>query len=438
MARFYKPTKKASLDTKHKEIEILRLDHQGEGIGFIDKKPVFVAGVLPGERCVIQYTEQKKQYARAKAIKISHLSTQRIDPICPVYEKCGGCNLQHLSHDGQVEAKQAALSQLMKKFSEINVEQVAPIVSSPVGYRRRTRMSVKLDKQGKLQLGFRQRQSQNIVAISECPVLANELNTLIKPLYSCLDNLRGRRVIGHVELTLADNTPVLLVRTTKTLHAEDKEALVAFAEAWSVSLYLHQSDDEPARLAGEAPYYCLDGINLAFSPDDFIQVNSDINRGMVAQALEWLALEKDDAVLDLFCGLGNFSLPIASRVNSVTGIEGVEKMVKRASSNAALNGLGNALFYQADLNGELQRGQWRTASFNKVLLDPARAGAAGIMEFVAQSGASHVVYVSCNPSTLARDSRVLVEKGYHLVKLGMLDMFPHTGHLESMALFIKK
>lgn len=437
MARFFKPQKKKTLDTKHKALSVVRLDHQGEGVAFDGKKPVFVAGALPGEEVVVQLTEDKRQFARARLIKVVKASAERIKPFCRHYGVCGGCNLQHLGHEAQIEAKQATLSQLMKKFASADLAQDAPVVSKPLAYRRRARLSVKVSKQGELEMGFRQRSANDIVTVTDCPVLNAELNALLPGIYSLLDGLRGRRIIGHIELVDSDAGRVLLVRATKLLHDEDTRCLKAFAEEHNLVLYLQQADSEAVRLTGQQPAYSIGGQTLAFEPQDFIQVNADINEKMIAQALDWLALDESDKVLDLFCGLGNFSLPLAEKVTSVVGIEGVEEMVARASQNALNNNQSNARFYHANLELDAADTVWGKEQYNKILLDPARAGALGVMPYVAQSGAERVVYVSCNPATLARDSQVLLENGYQLVRLGMLDMFPHTGHLESMALFVR-
>lgn len=435
---FFKPQTKKSLDTKHKAMTVARLDHQGDGVAFDGKKPVFIAGALPGEEVLVQLTEDKRQFARARLIKVVTPSEKRIKPFCQHYRTCGGCNLQHLGHEAQIAAKQQTLSQLMSKFAAADLAQDAPVVSAETGYRRRARLSVKVSKSGELEMGFRQRSSNDIVTVTDCPVLNAELNALLPAIYALLDGLRGRRIIGHIELVDSDAGRVLLLRTTKKLHQEDAQRLAEFAEQHSLIFYLQQENDAASRVCGEQPFYTLGSQALAFEPQDFIQVNADINQKMIAQALEWLALDDGDTVLDLFCGLGNFSLPLAAKVKSVIGIEGVEEMVARAADNAARNQLANAQFYHANLELDPAETVWGRESHHKILLDPARAGALGVMPYVAQSGAERVVYVSCNPATLARDSQVLLENGYTLARLGMLDMFPHTGHLESMALFVRR
>ena len=441
MARFFKPQKRKLTDTKHKEIVISRLDHLGAGIGHLNRKPVFVDGVLPGEKALIQLTEDKKQYARAKVIKRLSDSPARIKPHCPIYDQCGGCNLQHLSHSGQVEAKQQALTELMSKFAATENQQefaqAAPIVAGDWHYRRCARFSIRPGG-GKLVLGFRKKQSKEIVDVEQCPVLAQSLNELLPPLRRLLGRLKGQKHLGHVELVEADNGRVVLIRHLQPFSDKDMTALHRFAEDHDVILYLAPTADSATRISGQAPYYELEGMKLYFSPKDFIQVNREVNRQMVQQALDWLDVQPDDRVLDLFCGLGNFSLPLAKRANTLVGVEGVDEMVHRATENAHINQQDNASFHQADLDRDVTAMPWAQQPFNKILLDPARAGAAGVMQHVVSLAPERVVYVSCNPATLARDSQSLLRQGYRLERLGMLDMFPHTGHLESMALFVRK
>ncbi|MEJ2764059.1 23S rRNA (uracil(1939)-C(5))-methyltransferase RlmD [Photobacterium sp. MCCC 1A19761] len=440
MARFFKPQKRKLTDTKHKEMTIRRLDHLGAGIGHLDKKPVFVDGALPDETVVVQLTEDKKQYARAKVIKRLNDSPARTQPLCPIYEQCGGCNLQHLSHAGQVAAKQQALGELMGKFAATDqgqsFEQAPPISGDAWHYRRRARFSLRAES-GPLQFGFRRKQSKAIVDVSHCPVLADSLNALLPPLRELLAGLKGKKHLGHVELVEADNGRVVMIRHLQPFNDVDQAALQTFAKQHSVILYLAPTADSLERVAGEAPYYAVDGQKLYFTPRDFIQVNRSVNAQMVQQALDWLEVGPQDRVLDLFCGLGNFSLPLAKQVQAVVGVEGVDEMVRRATENATQAQLTNTEFYQANLEEDVTTQPWAQAPFTKILLDPARAGAAGVMSHVVKLAPERVVYVSCNPATLARDSQVLLQQGYQLARLGMLDMFPHTGHLESMALFIR-
>ncbi|MGF1763106.1 23S rRNA (uracil(1939)-C(5))-methyltransferase RlmD [Aliivibrio kagoshimensis] len=443
MAQFFKPLKTKRIDAKHKAINIIRLDHLGAGIGLLDKKTVFIDGVLPEERALVQLTENKKNYAKAKLIKLLTPSSERVDPFCRHYQECGGCNLQHLSLAGQIKAKQSALDELMSKFSgqELDKQEKAqqpPILSADHAYRRRARLSLQFDRPSNaLLMGFRKRQSKSIVDVRECPVLTQPLESLLGELHCVLNGLSARRDLGHVELVEASTGRVCLLRHLKPLSVNDLEQLTAFAKQHQLTLFLSPDSNVVDRVYGEAPYYEIDGVEIAFTPQDFIQVNRQVNEDMVQQAISWLDLQSSDRVLDLFCGLGNFSLPLAKRVNHVVGVEGVEEMVRCAQINAESNGLSNVSFHHANLELDITKQAWAKNTFSKIVLDPARAGAPGVMEYVAKLQAHSIVYVSCNPATLARDSQVLLQSGYRLQKLGILDMFPHTGHLESMALFQK-
>lgn len=438
MARFFQPKKKAQLETKHQTVLIERLDHQGSGIAYQHNKLLFVDGALPGEQVLMQLTESKSKYSRGQLIKVLTASEQRVTPFCRHYGQCGGCDLQHLEHSAQVAHKEQTLSQLMSKFAGQTLALSPAISCADKGYRRRARISVLWDKkQQQLQFGFRKKQSKQIVNVTDCPVLEPQLNTLLTPIQALLTQFKSQQAIGHVELVLGDQGAVMVLRHLQPLPSEDHAALLAFAQRHHLTLYVMPESDQLERLHGEMASYRETGSVIEFLPSNFIQVNRQVNQKMVAQALEWLALTDDDRVLDLFCGVGNFSLPMAQYAQSVVGIEGVDEMVEQATQNAQRNQIDNITFYQANLEQDMSTQAWAKQKFAKVLLDPARAGAAGIVDQLAKLGAQRVVYVSCNPATLARDSQSLLSQGYKLVKLGMLDMFPHTSHLESMALFVK-
>ncbi len=290
-------------------------------------------------------------------------------------------------------------------------------------------------------MGFRRALSNDLIAQQVCPVLLPQLECLIVPLKALLNTLQSRMDLGHVELMYADQGVVILLRHLKALPASDRQLIEQFCQSQQINFFAQDSQQQLVCLSGsEQLSYQLSewDCTLHFSPNDFLQVNSKVNRKMVAQALNWLALTADDVVLDLFCGLGNFTLPIAKTAAQVVGVEGVQKMVDRATANARVNGLNNVSFYQADLSAaDVSQQAWAEQGFSKVLLDPARAGAFDCMLFIAKLKPSHIVYVSCDPLTLARDSQLLLENGYKLDKLGLLDMFPQTGHMESMALFVR-
>lgn len=438
MARFFQPKKKTQLNTKHQSLTIEKLDHHGAGMAYQNKKPIFIEGALPGEQVLAQLTESKSKFARANLIKIQKPSPERIEPFCSHYHECGGCNMQHLGSDAQQDYKQQTLSQLMSKFAGQSVALDAPIVGKAQGYRRRARVSIKLNKKTRqLEFGFRKKQSKEIVTVTQCPVLDSDLEALMAPLYQLLQSFSNQDSLGHIELVKGDNTNVIVLRHLKPLKEQDQQALELFAKQNNATLYLMPETDQLNRVVGESAHYLEAGVTIPFEPNNFIQVNQEVNHSMVEQALEWLDLNEDDRVLDLFCGLGNFSLPMAKRVKSVVGVEGIDAMVEKATDNAKVNGISNAAFYQANLEQDVSGLIWAAEKFDKILLDPARAGASGVIDHISQLGVSRVVYVSCNPATLARDSQSLLNQGFKLQKLGMLDMFPHTSHLESMALFVK-
>ncbi|MGX9418485.1 23S rRNA (uracil(1939)-C(5))-methyltransferase RlmD [Vibrio sp. WJH972] len=438
MARFFQPKKKTSHNSKHIPLVIEKLDHQGCGIAYYHQKPVFIDGGLPQEEVLVQFSEEKSKYARAKIVKILERSPLRQKPFCSFYHMCGGCDMQHLSHSQQVTHKEKTLSYVMNKVTNEKIELEPTISASEQGYRRRARVSLRWDKkQNRLEFGFRQKQSKNIVTIEQCPVLEPELNKLLSPLKLLLETFYSPETLGHLEVVLADSGAVIVLRHTKALKARDQEALIELAASLNATLYLMPQNNELDYIDGPVPVYSEVGVSVEFKPNNFIQVNRAVNQGMVAQAIDWLQLESNDKVLDLFCGVGNFSLPIAKRVSELVGIEGVDSMVEQASANAALNDLKNATFFQANLEKDLRETSWGNEQFDKILLDPARAGAQQVVAQLSQFSPQRIVYVSCNPATLARDSQVLIEQGYHLEKLAMLDMFPHTGHLESMALFVR-
>ncbi|KJY85470.1 23S rRNA methyltransferase [Vibrio galatheae] len=438
MARFFQPKKKTQLDTKHQSVTIEKLDHHGAGMAYQNKKPMFIEGALPGEKVLVQLTESKSKFARAKLIKIQKASQQRVEPFCQYYAECGGCNMQHLASASQQEYKQQTLSQLMSKFAGQSIALEAPISGDDKGYRRRARVSVKLNKKTQaLEFGFRKKQSKEIVTVTHCPVLDKELDALLVPLYELLNRFSNRENIGHIELVKGDNAKLIVLRHLKALKENEQQSLEEFARLHNASLYLMPESDQLNRVVGESGYYLEAGVTIPFEPNNFIQVNQKVNQAMIEQALSWLDVNQQDRVLDLFCGLGNFSLPMAKRVASVVGVEGVDAMVEKASANAKANQITNTAFYQANLEQDVSGQPWAEEKFDKILLDPARAGASGIIEQISTLGASRVVYVSCNPATLARDSQSLLNQGFKLHKLGMLDMFPHTSHLESMALFVK-
>nr|WP_314426018.1 23S rRNA (uracil(1939)-C(5))-methyltransferase RlmD [uncultured Erwinia sp.] len=438
MAQFY--SAKRRVTTRQKiTVVVDDLDAFGQGVARHHGKALFVQGALPGEQVEVEISEDKRQFSRGTVKRILTASPQRVQPRCPHYSRCGGCQQQHVPIDLQQESKARALAHMLSKESGFPVAVNDIIAGQAWGYRRRARLSLNFQaKTQTLQMGFREKASSDLVNITQCPILKPELNALIQPLHALLSGLQAVRRLGHVELVLADNGPLLVLRHLAVLSAADRQKLEQFSHNHQLSLFLAPDSDSLEQLNGAMPVIHSCHLGLTFSPRDFIQVNDEVNQQMVAQALAWLDLKPQDRVLDLFCGMGNFTLPMGNLAENVVGVEGVAALVAKAAYNAALNNLNNVAFYQHNLEEDVTSQPWAGEGFNKVLLDPARAGAAGVMEHIVKLAPELVVYVSCNPTTLARDSQVLLKSGYQLERVTMLDMFPHTGHLESMVLFSRK
>lgn len=429
MAQFYSAKRRVTT-RQIITVTVNDLDPFGQGVARHNGKTLFIPGLLPGESAEIVITEDKKQFARAQVKRRLNDSPDREVPRCPHFGACGGCQQQHASVHLQQQSKSAALSRLMKH----DVSEV--IAGTPWGYRRRARLSLNYrPKEKQLQMGFRQSGSSDIIDVKQCPILVPQLEALLPDIRACLESLQGLRHLGHVELVQAGNGTLMILRHTAPLSAGDKEKLECFSHSQGLSLFLAPQSEILESISGESPWYDSNGLRLSFSPRDFIQVNEGVNQQMVARALEWLDVQPEDRVLDLFCGMGNFTLPLAARAASVVGVEGVSALVEKGRENARNNALDNVTFFHENLEEDVTRQPWARNGFDKILLDPARAGAAGVMQHIIKLKPARVVYVSCNPATLARDSEALLNAGYAIQRLAMLDMFPHTGHLESMVLF---
>ncbi|MGG8096967.1 23S rRNA (uracil(1939)-C(5))-methyltransferase RlmD [Klebsiella aerogenes] len=429
MAQFYSAKRRVTT-RQIITVTVNDLDPFGQGVARHQGKALFVPGLLPQEQAEVVLVEDKKQYARAQVKRRLNDSPQRVAPRCPHFGVCGGCQQQHASIELQQQSKRAALSRLMKR----DVDDI--IAAEPWGYRRRARLSLNYQpKTQQLQMGFRKANSSEIIDVVQCPVLVPQLEALLPAVRECLTSLQSQRQLGHVELVQADNGPLMVLRHTAALTGADKEKLERFSQTHGLSLYLAPQSEILEHIRGDEPWYTSDGLRLVFSPRDFIQVNDGVNQKMVSTALAWLDIQPQDRVLDLFCGMGNFTLPLAKVAASVVGVEGVPALVAKGRENAALNELQNVTFFHENLEEDVTRQAWAKHGFDKILLDPARAGAPGVMAHIIKLAPRRVVYVSCNPATLARDSEALLQAGYRIQRLAMLDMFPHTGHLESIVLF---
>lgn len=439
MVNFYTPPKK-KLASQKLTVTVTKLDAFGQGVANHKGKTVFIKSALPDETVDIQLTEDKKNYAKAKVIKHHNYSQYRVKPQCKYFTQCGGCELQHISPDLQQQAKYEALIKLIQKETGTLLEDNAPniIADQPYHYRRRARLSINFFK-GELLIGFRQSESSKIINIDHCPVLVEQLDDLLIPLQSCLRQIKQKKALGHIELIAVDSGIIIVLRHTELLTEQDSQLLKQFAEIHNLSLYLH-GDNLVHAFGNKEHYYLIDQLKLTFSPLDFIQVNNQINQKMVNKALEWLDISSNDKILDLFCGMGNFSLPIAKYCQSIIGVEGVEELVEKAKLNAKLNQdkiQAKTQFFTCNLEDKQQFSIWNQTIFDKVLLDPARAGAYNATAEIVKLSPSKIVYISCNPATLARDCKLFIEEGYNIAKIAILDMFPQTKHIESMLMLTR-
>ena len=465
MANFFKAKIKDKTCNQRLTVSVEKLDINGVGIGRWQNKPIFIAGALPHEVVEVKVIEQKSKYARAKLISIAKQSDSRVEAHCQHFGICGGCDLQMLAIDEQLIFKQNKVSDLFsrffsaqgiaKKFEAKDLPWQAPIKSNPWHYRRKARIGVQFDKKSHATIGFRQKSTNQLAAIKSCPVLVEPLNVIFPLLKKLLAQLTVQSAIGHIEVIQADivetilaeqrqkdNHVVLVIRQLKPMSKTDIELWQSYVRKyrWQViiddgnkQLPLVRSKDENSAVLS---YSLADKSKIYFASSDFIQINHQVNNAMISQALAWLNLSASDNVLDLFCGLGNFSLALAKQAKLVVGVEGVQVMVEKASHNALVNGLDNCQFYQADLNSSWLLDSWaKDQVFDKVLLDPARAGAEQAVSQIAKLHIPSVLYVSCDPATLARDSAILITQGYKLEKISLMDMFAQTKHVETMVLF---
>jgi 23S rRNA (uracil1939-C5)-methyltransferase len=423
---------------KKQRLTIERLANDGRGIAFFEGKTWFVAGSLAGEEVEARVLNAHGKIVEARTERVFQGSAMRRPAPCVHFGKCGGCSVQHVPHTEQLALKQRMLAEQLQRVAGVEPEEwAAPLTGAEFAYRRRARVAVRWDVKAKrLDVGFRAAASQDIVAIEECPVLVQALQPIMMQLPALLKSFSKPQVLGHVELFRGTSSAVL-VRHTAPLADGDLNNLKAFCHTHDAQLWLHGDADPQPVDASQSLGYRLEpwALELAYRPGDFIQVNAAVNTAMIEQALEWLAPQADERVLDLFCGLGNFALPLATLVKEVVAVEGVSTMVERATGNAMSNDLHNVAFFQADLSQPLDKATWAAQGFSSVLLDPPRDGAFEVVRKLKALGARRLLYVSCNPATLARDTVELVNQGYRLKRAGILDMFPQTAHVEAMALF---
>lgn len=421
--------------------------HDGRGIVAGDGKKVFVAGALAGEEVRYQRRKRRRNFDEAELLEVLAPSPERVVARCAAFGRCGGCSLQHVSTDQQREIKGQALKDNLERIGHVIPENwLEPVVGTPWNYRRRARLAVKdVFAKGRVLVGFRERHAPFITDMHRCEVLAEPLDGWIDPLSELIGELTIRARIPQVEIAIGENAIALVFRVLDEPPEDDLAKLAAFGRERDADMWLQPGGLDSLRPVEDGQcspelIYTLPEfeVEVAFQPLDFVQVNAGINRRMVGLAIELLAPEAGDRVLDLYCGIGNFSLPLARRSAEVLGIEGESSLVERARENARRNALENVDFAAADLSELNGSEPWLRRGWDRMLLDPARSGAASVVSNCRHIGASRIVYVSCHPGTLARDAGALVhEHGYRLESAGIIDMFPHTAHVESVAVFTK-
>lgn len=433
-----------------KQAVIESLDQEGRGVAHIDGKTVFIDGALPNEKVTFQSHLVKPSYEVANVVEVLKQSNQRVTPRCVHFGKCGGCKLQHLDFAAQVAAKQRLLESDLWHIGKVKAENMLPPLFGPTwGYRHKARLSVKyVQKKQRVLVGFIEKGTNFVADMNSCEVLVPEVSALIEPLQYLILQLSLKDKIPQIELAVgepAQGQPVivLILRILDALSAQDEVLLKAFAEQHSVQIWTQTKGPDTIK-----PFYPLDAPQLQYSlpefvltypfkPNEFTQVNPQINQVMIRRAMQLLMPQAGERIADFFCGIGNFTLPIARSGAQVLGLEGLQNLVERAHESADLNNISNVEFGVSDLFKMTPEALAGLGHFDKWLIDPPRDGGFELVKSLGMDNRpQRIVYVSCNPATLARDAGILVnEKGYHLKAAGVINMFPHTAHVESIALF---
>ena len=421
------------------------LDHEGRGIAHVEGKAIFIDGALPGEEVEYASHRRKPRYEQASALAVLRPSAARVEPACRHFGVCGGCSMQHLDPSAQAAAKQRVLEDALWHIGRVRAEMLYPLIQGPAwGYRRRARLSARfVEKKGGALVGFREKSSSFVADMDSCEVLPPAISALLPRLRELIAGLSLRECLPQIEVAVGEAAPVLVLRVLQPPTGDDEARLRAFADAQGVVLYLQSGGPGTVTLFHPVVVPPLSyrlpefDLELQFGPSDFTQVNQDVNRMLVRRAMGLLAPHPGERIIDMFCGLGNFTLPIARSGAQVLGVEGATALVARAQSNAAHNGLSsNTAFRVANLFAATEESLAELGRCDKMLIDPPREGAIALVKALAGSAVGRIVYISCSPATLARDAAVLVhEQGYRLRGAGIANMFPQTSHAEAIALF---
>ena len=441
MAQFFQ-AKKKTLSGQSLTLAISGMDHQGRGIAKHNNKVCFVIGGLTGETVKAKLIEDKARYNVANIIKVERVSEARVKPFCGHYQQCGGCQLQHLRLDQQLVEKQLAVSQLFSKFAKLEaLNWQAPLLSESTHYRRSARLAVIYDKTAKkMRVGYRAQGSKQIVSVQTCAVLSEAFKDIFTVFDELLNQYNELRSVSHIQLCQSDAQNFVVIRHTKTISDKLKSTIkqLGLSHQWQMIWQGETQQVNHSHLP--MPFYQLPelGLKFEFGLENFIQVNEQVNQAMLNQAVDWLNLTAKEQVLDLFCGIGNFSLALAKCAKSVVGVEGVASAVAIAAQNAQTNQIANAQFHCFDLTQNMQQAPWFSKDLDILVLDPSRTGALAILEQLPLKQFKTILYVSCDPVTLARDSALITQAAFSLEKIGLMNMFPHTGHIETMALFQRR
>ncbi|BBB22400.1 RNA methyltransferase, TrmA family [Abyssogena phaseoliformis symbiont OG214] len=437
-------SRRRKLKAKTYELNIESLSHEGRGIARFEDKVIFVSGALSGELVIVDRTFSRAKFEEADVKQVLKPAANRITPKCDVFGICGGCSFQHLSSEDQIQAKGNWLKDVFANQVKIEPKTwLKPLQVQSWGYRRKARLGIRyVAKKDKVLVGFREKKSSFITNMSRCEILHPSIGEHLEVLADCIERLSIKSSIPQFEVAIAENNTVLILKHLEPLSVKDEQILVDCAQQLNIAFYTQSGGLDSVKPLGKPVMLTYSHPNhdiiMEFLPTDFVQVNFKLNQKMVDLALELLELNEFDEVIDLFCGLGNFTLPIARHAKHVAGIEGDLGLVERAKYNAEKNSITNVDFYKADLFKEVAGFEWfRGKTYNKALIDPARSGAIEIVELLPKLGVTRLVYVSCNPATLARDTIKLIELGFTLETAGVMDMFPQTAHVESIALFTR-
>ncbi|MES2204956.1 MAG: 23S rRNA (uracil(1939)-C(5))-methyltransferase RlmD [Pseudomonadota bacterium] len=440
--------RRRQLPTESKTATVHALSHEGRGIAHLEGKTIFIHNALPGETVEFTYTHCTRSYDEAIATRIVEPSSHRTTPACAYYTVCGGCQLQHMDMALQLSHKQKVLLEQLTHFGNVTPKAILPALSGkPLQYRNKARLGVRyVDKKGqRVLVGFRERNGRYLADMNACEVLHPAVGKSIPALSALVHSLSCYEHLPQIEVAIGDDKVALIFRHMVPLTHDDLNHLEVFSQTHNIEIYSHPNSPEKIKKlfpndGYERLRYLLPKHNLEmrFHPSDFTQVNEEMNQLMMDRALELLNPQSHETILDLFCGIGNFTLAIARYAKHVVGVEGAEAAVDRAKENAIHNNIHNTEFFVADLSKDCSTMPWMNREYDKILLDPSRAGADGILAALPRLNAHTIVYVSCNPATLARDAGILVNQlGYTLESAGIMNMFPHTSHMESIALFTK-